>query len=564
MILEPLAPWSKSIHSPITLDIENAPDGSVIAIDTCWRDTHTAAGNIVHKRHDAWGDWWSWFKGEDWPRRRVWAHNGGGWDWLSFAHWYLNAGLGDEMSGALAAGRLISIKVEGVELVDSFNIFRSSLGKVAEKFAPHLGKLGSGADAADLFKRDRRAFEAYLARDTESLLVALERFHLLIRERVAPIRELGGTIAATAMKCWRTAFQEAPLLTPDAFDLRDFCREGYRGGRVEVFRPGIHKGVRVYDANSMYPSVCLTTRLPFEATGHWTKTFKPTACGLYRVDFSQPRKGPAVLMVDADGAYEGSGVYYAPELLRLLEVGGRFNVKTGYVFERRAPILRDYMRKMYALRQEDKGGALGETAKALMNYLTGKFAQHPVRQTLKILPDSLAVALQGERGKVTPTGLGSDLYVCEEEHKSAVEFTAISGFITSQSRVMLHKALGRNPIYCDTDSVHTDAPFPRSLVGPGLGKWKLEADASEGAYLGRKLYSLRLRDGGEKVRAKGVSVGGALGVDLRFRHMKKIAKGGAGFLAEYQSAPTIRGILRGDKPCRFVTRKRTLRVTAGK
>jgi hypothetical protein len=91
-MLKPLPQHETATANFVVCDIENNPDGSVIAIDTAFRigSVDANGSDIVHHQHKTWDDWWSFIRSlalgaEKW--RTIYAHNGTGWDWLSFAGW---------------------------------------------------------------------------------------------------------------------------------------------------------------------------------------------------------------------------------------------------------------------------------------------------------------------------------------------------------------------------------------------------------------------------------------------------------------------------------------------
>ena len=60
--------------------------------------------------------------------------------------------------------------------------------------------------------------------------------------------------------------------------------------------------------------------------------------------------------------------------------------------------------------------------------------------------------------------------------------------------------------YMDTDSLIIDQPLPESMVSDTmLGKFKLEHVIKEGVFLAPKVYGLKLQDGSEIIKVKGLS-----------------------------------------------------------
>jgi hypothetical protein len=62
-----------------------------------------------------------------------------------------------------------------------------------------------------------------------------------------------------------------------------------------------------------------------------------------------------------------------------------------------------------------------------------------------------------------------------------------------------------NLYYSDTDSFVIDSKLPADLVGPELGKFKLEYIINRAVFLAPKVYGLILEDGTEIIKIKGVN-----------------------------------------------------------
>jgi len=141
---------------------------------------------------------------------------------------------------------------------------------------------------------------------------------------------------------------------------------------------------------------------------------------------------------------------------------------------------------------------------------------------------------------------------------------AIAAFITSNARVKLWeliKTAGKTALYCDTDSIYMTGKLPDSMISNELGKLKLEFSGSA-VFAGRKLFALKSLNNKEKIRAKGVKIGGRNGALLSYNDML-ILMHGFKLRREYQTANTLKQVLTQHKaPCKFETRHRTLQATA--
>lgn len=578
-MIKPLAPSDIGVGHFVVCDIENMPDGSVISIDTAWRCDQTQ--KIQHKLHFNWADWWDWLltvANDDKRFRRIYAHNGGGWDWLSLAHYLLREGRKKRqvVSASLAASKMITMSVQitkqfTIDLCDSLPLLRSKLHDLGLKLVGR-GKIDTGGLLPHQLPLDKCL--EYQRGDTELLLEVLERTLELIREHVAPVAKLDMTIGATAMKVFRTIGGFQPISIPLDPELKAFLRAGYAGGRVEVFKYGYFPTVNVYDVNSLYPSVMVSSKVPTSDYTLRTIDYSPGDVGCYAIKYCQRRRDiPAVLTWGGKGQYEGTGNYFTPEIDLLLEVDPAAEITfiDGHVFIDKAYIFQDYVNRLYALRLSDPDGPISLICKFLLNSLYGKFGQKPERTGI-ICFDSLddVTKFIPETGASDLTPLFEEdygIYELKTERQAGFEHLGIAGMITSGARATLFRGLlaagTDNVIYCDTDSVHTKGQLPPEMVHTNaLGKFKREF-TGEGVYAAKKLYGLRAAEsegkkGKEKIRAKGVSVGGDNGFNLSFDGLCRIA-GGEKIIAEFKQPGTAKQTFKMGQPCTFKSRTRTLR-----
>lgn len=576
-MIRPLAHSEKLVQNYVVTDIENLPDGSVLTIDTCWREN----GKKIHQQFDNWRAWWKWLcirARNDERFRCIYAHNGGGWDWLSLVSYLLREGRKEYqfLTGITAQSKLVTVTVQvgkkfTIALCDSLQLLRSPLSVLAKKFDV-TNKIDLGGKLPhEIYESNRPLYDAYVSADTESLLEVMEKANRIINENVAPIGEFGFTIGSTAMKVFRS------MLTKDIFvpmddKLKDFLREGYKGGRVETFQYGYFPNVTVYDVNSLYPYAMLTTDVPISDRGCWTDEFDSTCPGIYEIAFEQRNRDiPPVLMLNGAGAYEGSGVFYSPEIALLREVGNaRIDIKRGYKFLDYERLFEDYVNRLYNLRLTDSDGPISLMSKYLLNSLYGKFAQNPTRESLLVFDDfdTLDAAIT-DGNKITLVDDELGVYRSEGKHAAAFEHVGIAGMITSQARCILYRGIlsagVNNVIYCDTDSVHTTNCLQMDLVGSKIGQFKIEFKG-EGCYVGKKLYALRRPEWYSigkrwytKLRAKGVTIGGRNGCAISFDDFRAMAESESKRIeCRYQQPATAREVFKGAKACIFQSRKRTI------
>jgi hypothetical protein len=561
----------------VVLDIENYPNGDVITIDVCWREDRQKVHRLFHN----WKTFWNWIvtKSRNDERFRVlYAHNGGGWDWLSLVDYLLHDGKRKHqiVTGIIAASKLVTMTVQirkkqTIHFCDSLQLLRSKLEILAKKFGV-TNKINLGDKLPhEIYQTNRELYFQYVKADTESLLEVLEKSLEILNTHVAKIGDFGYTIGSTAMKVFRTMLTQE-IAVPYDSTVKQFLRNGYKGGRVEVFKVGTFPDITVFDVNSLYPYAMLTTAVPVSDRGVWTDTFDPGLSGCYNIRFRQNDTSiPAILMVGGLGAYTGEGTYFSPEIALLKECDPKAEIEivSGYVFLDSAKLFQDYVNRLYSLRLQDKDGPISLMAKFLLNSLYGKFAQNPVRTKIVEVPnfDDL-YALCEDGADITPINDELGVYGIKTEHAAAFEHVGIAGMITSQARVILYKGILNaginNVVYCDTDSVHVSG-LCSLPISDKIGGWKKEFEG-EGTYVGKKLYALRRplwysigKQWECKIRAKGITVSGRNGSDIRYSDFVRLTEKGETYKANYTQPATAKQVFNGDKPCCFQPRSRTIR-----
>lgn len=576
-MIKPMKPSDIAKNNFVVCDIENNPDGSVLSIDTLWREN----GEMVHIMHETWEQWIDWLvpkaKSDD-KFRMIYAHNGGGWDWLSLAHYLLTTGRRKRqtITASTAASKMItmSVKIENkctINFADSLQLLRSSLDKLGRKFCGR-GKIDTGGLLPHEMERGKML--EYQRGDTELLLEVLERALDLIREHVAQIDCFGMTVGSTAMKVFKTIGITQPISIPWCPLQRAFFRQGYTGGRVEVFQYGEFDDVSVYDINSLYPYAMLTTDVPLSDRTAPMFELVPGSVGVVEIEWSQSNRDIIpILTQNGVGSYEGTGTYFTQELhtLKALDPEAKIIIKSGYRFLDIGKVFQDYVNRLYAVRLTDPDGPLSLLCKYLLNSLYGKFGQKTLREqilcfnSMEDIPDELLPEPGSETAsKLTPINDEYGIFKVELERECKFEHIGIAGSITSAARSFLAKAIvaaGRKRVlYCDTDSVHMLGELPADFIGKKLGQFKLEFGPGRAVYCGKKLYALQSKNGEEKLRAKGVSIGGRNGTKLTFDGFRRMARGES-IICDFKQPTTALQVFSLKNPCVFGDRKRTLKVT---
>lgn len=574
-MLDPLPKHDYANAYFVVCDIENTPDGGVIDIDTAWRNEYN---EIEHVLFQDWPSWWAWIKTKarkDDRFRTIYGHNGGGWDWLSLADYLLNDGKDERQSitATVAGSNMVTMRVKiakrfSINFCDSLQLLRSSLDKLSQQFLGRGKEDTGGMLPHEVKQKDIIAYYKYLQTDTNNLLEVLEHALNILRSNVAPIDNFSTTIGSTAMKVFRTIGLEESISIPWDEGVKDFLREGYKGGRVECFNRGDFDNISVYDINSLYPFAMVSSEVPVSDRGEWTSEINPDSrCGCYEVRYLQKRTDiPAVLLDSGRGSYSGTGVFFRPELdlLREVDPDAEIDIIKGYEFFDTAKVFQNYVAKLYQLRLDNPDTPLSLLCKYLLNSLYGKFGQRALREKIIVVEsfEELCSLVDDNGATIRPLNDERCVFSMETETDVSFEHVGIAGTITSYARTVLYRGLlaaGNSLVYCDTDSVHTCGDFDGGLIGKKLGEYKKEF-AGSGVYVGKKLYALRDTENNEKIRCKGVSVGGRNGASLSYDDFVRISQGQE-IKAYFMRPPSPKEVFSGKQSCEFTQRHRTVRVT---
>ena len=561
------------------LDIETASDGSVLAIGMGWL---ADSGEYLYRAWETWDAWYDGMltilrdasKSERSRLSRIYAHNGASFDWLSLVIWARDTHrLGFVRvitSGSVGIGMDIEIDGIALQLRDSIRLLPGSLASLAASFGvptqkqdvakPYLSRM-------EVMKEKYPAeFWSYLRSDVLALSETVTRFWELVNEHSFGFSSLPMTLPGMAVQLWRETI-ESPITTSSG-KLREFERRGYTGGRTECYR-AIVADVRIYDANSLYPTVMERGIYPTSNRGGWVAGYHGKH-GLYAIDYEQgDRTYPPVLRDEASGEfmYVGSGVYCQPEIEELLRRGGTITCTRGYVYRDMGPLFQPFIRTWYGLRKSarDRGDdGLAYVCKILMNSLYGKFGQRDSGETIyfwdqETFTAELHAIDAGQSRKSNVRDFG-DFVVVDEPMHSEYTFVAVAAYVTAYARLELYEKMCRviddgGTLYAtDTDSVH--AGGYTMATGGELGEWK-EEYAGRVAYLGRKLYA---KESGE-IKAKGIGKSGR--ESLTFSDFCDIINRDGSRRVEFETMPTIRETL-GDvyTPNAMIHRHRIIRATA--
>ena len=196
-------------------------------------------------------------------------------------------------------------------------------------------------------------------------------------------------------------------------------------------------------------------------------------------------------------------------------------------------LFKKYVEHFYNKKLNAKDHIEREIAKFSLNSIYGKFGQKEIESRIRVLDSSLANKLVKKYHYSYLSEIGDGLVLMkysarlnekirrlykEEENELEKNFISkkrgvisavqISSRIAALARVSINKyknMAGNKLYYTDTDSVILKNKLPSNVIGPELGKWKLEGELIKGIFVRPKLYMYEDLNGKVKKVAAGVN-----------------------------------------------------------
>jgi hypothetical protein len=511
----------------------------------------------------------------------IYSHNGGRFDELFLIGWLLKNRRYVRFEVTSAGNRVQRLEVTPVgkgkhstlswSFLDSAALIPLSLHKIGKDIVGGVEKIAAVQNSMALAKEkkvdhnldlheDDPDWTTYVRADNEVLFLGLHRFIELIRDLGG---DIGVTAPSTSMKLFRMKYQKRTIMRNRHFKSCDglcknvivrpdgskmpcatfcdfschgcahaFAREGYYGGRTELFR---RKGrnIQYYDINSSYPASMLEDMpvgdmLELDCNLSWDalRAMRKSHIGFIECEVEIP---PGVevpplpvrhdgKLVFPTGRFRGVWDFDELELLFHPLVRGRVIKVYRSVWYEADTVFLTMVRKLYHYRtkhqgecytnDKGKGSVCGQkscnvdytesiafVAKLMLNSLYGKFGMRE---------DRTGVVMVGE-GEEPPMDEGwpmngqhsSPFWEVERYVDAAYVIPQISAHITTLSRIRLWRGMaevverGGVLYYVDTDSIMCSVPITTS---DGLGGWKREevGNLLEGEFILPKLYQLKM------------------------------------------------------------------------
>lgn len=430
------------------------------------------------------------------------------------------------------------IKIVQLYIRCSLNLLVLSIDALGKTYGVETKKsINYDVDGWEKVEDVPQEFIDYIKADVNIMIKPLQQYNEVFRTRHGN-RTLEGlsklTISSTSLQMFKTFsygkynFKEEFFLPQD---LIMELKEWYCGG-LTTYCPNYHYNLtedingKVYDVNSMYPSVMHDNVYPIGAP---EKTKKDATYNIHLVKiFIEEAKiknpnYPALMRPWRSLSYtyekharyvhytqDAIAYYFTDELESLKRFYDiKYKVIDEWWFKGEA-YFKDYIKKYYNMRREYKikGDRREQTIKILLNSAYGKFGQKPDRGTLlyskEILKKGDSIFVEKNEYIVDVVREKENCfgelksYICypKESPNKSINLT-IAACVCKNARIKLHDAIYANLdtfLYCDTDSVFLrDEAKGLELDDNKLGAWKLEAEFDGFELGGAKLYNLYLR-----------------------------------------------------------------------
>jgi hypothetical protein len=436
------------------------------------------------------------------PASCIYLHNGGKFDLFYVLDWL-------EGNMLMINGRIVKADSKFFGSDGKRHEFRDSYSIMP--FALKLSGKKKEIDITLLEKevRDENKVEIldYLGQDCIGLYQLVVDFRKRFGDKL--------TIGSTAIGELQKIHTYAEMKETTDRDIRGLY---YYGGRVECLEKGKITGrLKVYDVNSMYPSVMRNVEHPIgwpvaDTTQITDKTFFVSVEGQNYGAFPCREKDGGIRFDRESGIFHVTiHEFYAALRLGIFEPK---RIHRCVNFDRRATFA-EFVDRFYNLRAEakktgDDSGSL--FYKLVLNSAYGKFAQNPLRyRDWKITEPQESMPTGWEREWFDPNS--HSIWSRPKEIKGPGQFhnVATAASITGAARTVLMEAIANahRPIYCDTDAIICEQLDNVPIDQVILGAWDLEKECDEAYICGKKLYALYKDGVCVKQANKGVRLTGA-------------------------------------------------------
>lgn len=391
------------------------------------------------------------------------------------------------------------------EFRDSFKKLPMSVANVAKAFKLSESKLEIDYDEYRPPGHELTRQEiAYLKND---LVIVSQALREQLQQGMTHLT-VGSDSLAQFKKIAGRSFDRLFPILPHSMDAE--IRKSYRGGFTyadERFKAKIVGAGRVYDVNSLYPSVMYDRMMPYGEPKYFNGRPHPNdewPLFITAITFTAKLKEDHIPCIQVKGSPFFTATQYQREIpepitmvctsvdLALWQDHYDLDIlawEGGFYFKGITGVFCEYIDKWMKVKAESEGG-MRTIAKLHLNSLYGKFATNPdVTPKVPILRDGVLALVVGE-----------------EEQRDPV-YTPVGVFITAYARDVTIRAAQENYdsfLYADTDSLHllgTEDPTTLKIDPHILGAWKYEGAFDNAIYARAKCYCEHMIEDG-----KGISI----------------------------------------------------------
>lgn len=391
----------------------------------------------------------------------------------------------------------------GFELMDTTNYFKMPLKKLIDVFdlknkygiTKREGYLNSIEGKKEQVLDDAKAV-FYLAKEIQDFFI--NNFNVSLRK----------TAPATTLAVFQSNYFFDKFLRSDKAKWKNnFERQGYYGGRCEIFRRGIRK-VKSFDVNGMYVDIMESKKFPDPTYAHWNRDPEkieeeyhkgsfmmlditiniPDDVYIGLLPYRDLKRGKTIYPV---GTWRG--VYPSIELQNAEQYGLEIiSFNCGLKYPRVEPFFSNYAKMTQEGRikaKTENNEALNQLYKLMGNSLYGKFGQQNKDGPKYIKLDEYEGEIEGKL--VKPDGNGVLWVIIPDNNPvdALHTFPVLPAFVTAYARIKLLNAMMANQeniVYCDTDSIKIDSNIRKNVIGIPVsknpGEWGFEYEEEQEFY----------------------------------------------------------------------------------
>lgn len=300
----------------------------------------------------------------------------------------------------------------------------------------------------------------------------------------------------------RNYFKDSWLRQDDEQWKHDFERQGYYGGRVEVFRRGTVT-VESYDVNSMYVAIMRDSQIPNPGRTKYLRDEEEirrlidedkhlmVECRVrvpkLRIGLLPYRDTENKKLLFPYG--EWSGVYHSLELKAAMQYGMEIvKIKRALYYPETKQYFREYARMTLRGRKAAKKAgdvATEQLYKYYGNGLYGKFGQRNGGGSLFVKLEQFTGDIAGLTTFEDARGEWWIIVPGDEAADAEHSFPIVSATITAYARIKILHALMANSeeaVYCDTDSMKCIGHPEGIDIGKEPGQWDYEYTDTQEFY----------------------------------------------------------------------------------